>query len=622
MSFLSQKKQYALISALFGSITIIWALKTIYFVFELGLSPHKKFILLSSAGFSFLITAIYFSGKSKLSTMLAFTIYLLCSILLYADVIYERYYDAILHIDLIQQANQLGDVAGAILSLMLPSDILYWIDLPILFMIFMFIFKKSHIYLTPFKALLIFGIGVAMITFTAIVPLKSTFTDQYKVALTGIISTHIFDITNSLQDKASAKEHTKKLYEELKDLQNEFSKKYNVQEQDIQFGKYKGKNLIIVQAESLNTFPIGMQVNGQPITPNLDKLIEKSDYFPNTYLQIGRGNTSDAEFVTNNSIYPMAPKGIYTTYPTNDFLSLPNLLKKEGYITSATHGNSPDFWNRQEAYIKQGFEHFYHIDHPEIDNSEIIGMGISDESIFKQMAEIYSDYNRPFYNFIVTLSNHRPFELPKEYQYLTLPEEFENTTIGNYLQSVHYFDKTIGIFIEKLKEKKLWDNTIFILYGDHYGPVPKDAEEIKSLVGVTFNEKERFRVPLIVHLPGQENGSINQMTVSQMDIYPTVSHLLGIKGPLIQMGESLYLRQEGFAGFAYETTRYTFYSDDYDYIASHDGVFESGICIDNRTGKPTNIEACRKGYEKLYHDIQTSISILENNMIKGFLHLD
>lgn len=311
----------------------------------------------------------------------------------------------------------------------------------------------------------------------------------------------------------------------------------------------------------------------------------------------------------------MSSKGIYTEYPKNDFLSLATILKEEGYTTSATHGYLPDFWNRMEAYPNQGFQEFYYINHPAINREKIIGMGVSDESMFIQMIPFYKK-DQPFYNFFVTLTNHRPFVLPEELQYLELPEEFQNTNTGNYLQSVHLFDHALGKFIKHLKDEKIWEETIFILYGDHYGLLPKDEQELKKLLGITFDEKTRFNIPLIIHLPNQDKGVINEVITSQMDIYPTVTMLLGINRPLIQMGVPLNMKHEGFAGFAYETTRYTFYSDRYDYIASHDGQFESGTCIDNITNKATDVYACKKIYDKLVRDIEISEFLLKNNLIK------
>jgi lipoteichoic acid synthase len=596
-------------------IAIAWTLKTVYFVHELELSPHKKFILISSTGFSLVLVSLLASKKSKLHITAAFSLYLVVNLLFYADVVYERYYDSILHIELAGQANQIGDVFSSVITLMYTTDFLYWLDLPFILAGFIWYNRKQAEHNKPLVSAIFMSSGIAALLITAFFPLKTTFSDQYMVSLTGIIPAHIFTVHNSLYEATLAGEVVSENSAKVLEIKSEFKKNQALQKTSPYFGKFEGKNVIMVQAESLNTFPVGLEIDGIEITPNMNELISISQYYPNTYLQIGRGNTSDAEFVANNSIYPMAPKGIYQGYPQNNFLSLGKTLKDIGYVTTAAHGNSPDFWNRQEAYKKQGYQTFYHKDHPTIKKDEIIGMGISDESIFKQMVDLHKTIDGPFYNFIVTLTNHRPFVLPEEYQYLDLPEKFNETATGNYLQSVYYFDQALGKFIEDLKKEGIWEDTIFVMYGDHYGPIPKDEKEIKKLLNVTFNEKERFRVPLIIHHPGQTKGMVNEIVTSQMDIYPTLTSLLGIERPLVQFGKALDVKHEGFAGFAYETTRYSFYTDDYNYVASHDGTFESGKCIDNNTNEETDIEACRPGFNKLFKDIEASSFMLENNLI-------
>lgn len=616
LNFRKNNLFWPVLAGLLFVITLSWGWKTFYFVHELDLNLHKKFTLLSSAGFALILASILTAKKNKLNMYMSLLIYILFSFLLYADVVYERYYDSILHLELIGQANQLGDVKDSILSLIFKTDYLYWIDIPFIFLAFFFANRMLKDVKSTWQTLTMMGVGITIILTLSIFPLKSDFSDQYKVSLTGVIPAHIFDLYHTLYRNTFANQPVIHDKDELERIRQFFKKNQDLQKESPYYGKFKNKNIIIVQAESLNTFPIGLEIKNQKVTPNIDRLIAESHYYPNIYLGIGRGNTSDAEFVANNSIYPIAQKGIYKGYSQNDYLSLPIVLSEAGYDTSATHGNAPEFWNRQQAYKKQGFQSFYHKEHPMIKDDDVIGLGISDESIFNQMVEIYKKKQQPFYNFIISLTNHRPFELPNEYRYLDLPGHMKNTATGNYLQSVKYFDKAIGKFIEELKEEGFWENTIFVLYGDHYGPIPKDAEEIQKMLDVEFDQKAQFNIPLIIHHPGQKDGIINQVTGSQMDIYPTLTSLLGIERPLIQFGTPLDIKHEGFAGFAYETTRYTYYSDQYDYLAAHDGVFESGTCLESESNTKVHIESCRKGYNRLFKDIETSNFLLENNLIE------
>jgi phosphoglycerol transferase MdoB-like AlkP superfamily enzyme len=598
---------------LLSFIITIWTLKNIYFVYELQLSPHKKFILINSTLFISIIYLSLANFKNKTRLILFGIIYSSFSLLILSDVLYERYYDSILSVYNLSQSNQVFEIFDSIASLTRTKDILYILDIILVLILYKYLNFIELPRLKKHSVVLLIPLLAILITNTLFI-LKSNYSTQYRVALTGVVSTHIYDVHEYVLKKLESKKYANQKIKELEIHKKFFKEQQTKQTQVAHFGNFKDANLIMIQAESFNNFLVNLKINNQEITPNLNNLIRESNYYNNIFLQIGRGNTSDAEFVANNSLIPVAPSGIYKTYPKNNYLSLANVLKKNGYITSATHGNSPSFWNRQEAYITQGFETFYHIDHKRITKDEIIGMGISDKSIFEQMSKIYKGYNSPFYSFIVTLTHHRPFDLPKKYQKLKLPNEFKGTVTGNYLQSAFYFDSALGDFINILKEEGIWDNSIFVIYGDHYGPVPSDAPEIKKLINITFDQKEMFRVPLVIHHPNQKNGKVISKLGSQLDIYPTLTSLLGIDSPLLQLGESLDTEGEGFVGFQYETTKKSFYTDKYDYVASHDGIFENGVCSHNKTKKIVNNSYCLKGYKRIVKYVEISDFILSNNV--------
>ncbi|WP_053368305.1 LTA synthase family protein [Bacillus sp. FJAT-27245] len=611
---LTIRKKYSSMILFCLLLALPWTGKTLLFVKETELEPSYALIYLSSLGFAAIVASHLFIKRRPIAIISAITLYALASLLLYADVMYQRYYNAIIRIELLAQAGQLKDIRSSIISLISPRDVLYWIDVPLAALAFFFFVKKTAPVAWKKQGLAFLSAGLAIILTISLSAFKFTYSDQYKISRGGIIPAHLYDIGWNVYKKAYFKQALLQK-NSIEEIRNSFKSRQEIQKSSPYFGKFKGKNIIMVQAESLNTFPIGLRVEGEEVTPHLNKLISESHYYPNTYLQIGRGNTSDAEFVANNSLYPIGYIGAYKGYPTNEYLSLPEVLNQYGYSTSVTHGNSPEFWNRQEAYKSQGYGEFYYRGHPALKDDEIIGLGISDKSIFNQMAEMYKTENKPFFNFIVSLTSHRPFILEDKYQYLTLPTKLEGTATGNYLQSIRYFDEALGEFIAELKAENIWDDSIFVVYGDHYGPLPTDEEEIRSLLGINFDLKTRFNIPLIIHHPGQTEPVVNEGTGSQMDIYPTLTALLGIDDQLVQLGTTLDANHKRITGFAYETTRYSFFSDDYDYYASHEGVFEKGICIDNRTEKETDVQLCREGYDAIYKDIRISTLLLENDYV-------
>ena len=101
--------------------------------------------------------------------------------------------------------------------------------------------------------------------------------------------------------------------------------KNHIDENNLCYGQYKGKNLIVLQIEALQNFAIDLKVDGKEVTPNLNKFVKRSLYFSNYYAQIGGGNTSDAEFAVNNSMYLMQGSA-YFRYQNNDYSSIGKLL--------------------------------------------------------------------------------------------------------------------------------------------------------------------------------------------------------------------------------------------------------------------------------------------------------
>src|SRR5699024_2322036 len=104
--------------------------------------------------------------------------------------------------------------------------------------------------------------------------------------------------------------------------------------------------------EALQNFVVDHFYDGQEITPNINKLLkeEGSLYFSNYYQLTGMGNTSDSEFVTQNSLYPSLKESSYVLHEDKTFYGLPWILRDEGYTSWVFHGYKPEFWNRDKAY--------------------------------------------------------------------------------------------------------------------------------------------------------------------------------------------------------------------------------------------------------------------------------
>ncbi|MGG3281523.1 LTA synthase family protein [Paenibacillus solani] len=369
------------------------------------------------------------------------------------------------------------------------------------------------------------------------------------------------------------------------------------------FGAAKGKNLIIVQMESLQNFPVGQSLNGQKLTPVMNQLASEGLYFPHIFQQIGQGNTSDAEFAVNTSIYPTGTVAMSTGFGSKELPGLPRLLNQHGYVTSTFHVNDVKFWDRNKMYPALDFQHIY--DKPYFKNDNFNEFGPSDEELFRVGVEKLLENQQQHqltYAHYITVSNHSPYRVKDEYAKITLPSELEGTHLGNYLKSVNYSDYALGTLVDHLKQNGLWDDTVLVVYGDHFGinPAEADAKLISSTLGIPYHERvSRFNIPLIIHVPGMEKGKVIEQVGGQVDILPTVANLLGIS-----------LDQEGFNAFGHDLLnvdrnvigmRYylptgSFFNNDILFVPG-DG-FEDGTAVSLQTLEPiTDITPYRSDYD-------------------------
>ncbi|QSF44223.1 LTA synthase family protein [Paenibacillus tianjinensis] len=311
------------------------------------------------------------------------------------------------------------------------------------------------------------------------------------------------------------------------------------------FGSQKGKNVIVIQMEAFQNFPLHQSLDGQELTPVLNSLAGEGFYFPHVYQQIGPGNTSDAEFMSNTSIYPIGTLAMSTGFGDRELPSLPRLLRDKGYEAYTFHVNKVGFWNRNELYPALGFNGYY--DKGSFKNDHFNAFGASDEQLYITAVEKLAELKQkgtPFYAQLVTASSHHPFKIPDDYKRITLPDNLKGTMLGDYLTAINYTDYAIGTLIDGLKQQGLWDNTVLVLYGDHFGLQPQDVppEQVEEALGTPYDSRiSRFNIPLIVHVPGMTQGQTVERTGGQLDILPTVANLLGVS-----------LKDEGFTAFGHD----------------------------------------------------------------------
>jgi lipoteichoic acid synthase len=158
------------------------------------------------------------------------------------------------------------------------------------------------------------------------------------------------------------------------------------------FGAARTKNLVLVQAEALQAFVVGLRINGQEVTPNLNLLAREGLNVSNVWDQTSEGRTSDAGFMAFTSLLPLEHGAAVYRHAGNRFVALPQVLAGQGYTTLAAVPFPKDFWNRRAMYSAYGFGRSVFID--DFTPGEIIGWGLNDREFLQQMVPVLADVRR------------------------------------------------------------------------------------------------------------------------------------------------------------------------------------------------------------------------------------
>ncbi len=521
----------------------------------------------------YLITQIF---SQKTAKHLSTAIYCVISVVMAVDSVYYGYVWHLPSVTQLFYAPQLTKVGDTIMELIKPEHILMLIDLPLL-VIFsvnrdMFADKAQRCSIGRKITDLLQKpvsrkVGTAVISvllavFILVFPFYPEFEPKYMS--NELFCYHISDIISAAVSGRSEREVDKSLYTSPDHSDSEY------------YGIAGGRNVIILQVEALQNFMIGEFYNGQEITPTLNKLIsDDSFYFDNYYYQIGGGNTADAEFTVNNSLFAPENEAAYIQYADNTYNGLPYLLKQNGYSGAhAFHNYIGSFWNRETAYPTQGFDSFTSLE--DMEQNDMFALGLSDKEMFRQTLPLLMSYEEPFYAFYVTVSSHHPYGIPEKDREIVLTPEDEGTLYGLYIQAVNYADRAIGEFISLLDDAGLYENSVIVIYGDHYALSNTDAANstrIAALTGESYSVFDKFNVPLIINIPGMEYSETVHTAGGHIDVMPTLLCLLGIHNDkTVMFGQNLLEAESGLVCEQAHVSIGSFISDEVFFRKPHNNI--------------------------------------------------
>ncbi|WP_395350769.1 LTA synthase family protein [Levilactobacillus parabrevis] len=566
-------------------LVVLFWLKTLvaYFVdFKLGLSDPFQFliVLLNPIATTILLfgLALYLK-RARFFYPFIFLIDILNSLLLYINVIYFREFTDFMTVSTMLGYSKVNQgLSGSSLALTSPHDILYWLDLVIV--IVLMLTRRIYIDPRPVNKRVAFAVtSVGLLAFSVNLTLGEmdrpqlltrTFDRTYVVKYLGLDAFTVYDGIKS-GHTSELRSHAKK--SELSGILKYVHGNYAAPDKDL-YGVAKKKNVIIIHLESFQQFLINKKVNGQEVTPFLNKLYKsKSTYsFDNFFHEVGQGKTSDAETMLETGTYGLSQGSLFTQLGNdNTFQAAPAIFNQAGYTSAVFHGNVGSFWNRNNTYKNLGYQYFFDASYYDTSGDKSLGYGLKDKLLFNDSVKYLQHLQQPFYVKYLTVSNHFPFSLDSEDSTFKTPDTGDKT-VDNYFKTANYLDQSIQEFYHYLNKSGLAKNSLVMIYGDHYGISNSSNKSLAKLLGVNpddwndYNNAQLQRVPLMFNMPGYKKGKIEHTYGGEVDVLPTLLHLMGMNSKkYLQFGTDLFSKQHNqvvaFRNRDWESPGYTSVDD-------------------------------------------------------------
>lgn len=523
------------------AVLMLWAKTYITQVsqFKLGVEgPLQQFLLLINplgSAVLFLAVAFLFKRKRRLTALII--IYSLMTFLLFANAVYYRFFSDFITLPTISQTQNFGDLGGSVLTLLKPTDLLFFVDI---FVLIYIRFSKRINFQSGKVGFKMPAAVIAAAIVLSIVNLQLAEADRPDLLSRGFDRSYIvkylgmynYTIYDSVKTFEASSERASADSSDIAEIIN-FTNSFSAQPNEKYFGKAKDMNVIYLHLESMQSFLIDYELEGEQVTPFLNSLVknENTMYFDNFYHQTAQGKTSDAEFMLENSLFGLPQGSAFITKGQNTFEAAPSLLKDYGYTSAVFHGNNGSFWNRNIIYNQFGYDEFF--DESSYDTSDPKNMaeyGLMDKPFFEQSESLLETLPQPFYTKFITVAHHFPYKIDQDLATIGKATTGD-ASVDNYFQTARYADEAIEQFFAYLKESGLYENTMIVMYGDHYGISDNHNKAMEQIIGEEVTpvvNADLQRVPLFIHVPGMEGG-VNHTYGGQIDLLPTVLHLLGVE---------------------------------------------------------------------------------------------
>jgi phosphoglycerol transferase MdoB-like AlkP superfamily enzyme len=273
------------------------------------------------------------------------------------------------------------------------------------------------------------------------------------------------------------------------------------------------KNIVLITVESLSAEYVGAYANTSGLTPNLDRIASQGLVF-DRFFAPGTRTVRGLEATSLGT--PPVPGQAIVHRPKSDHLTtIGEILHHQGFQTMFAYGGNA-FFDNMAAYF--GGNDYDVLDQGDFPADSIVfqnAWGVADESLFSNVErKLTQDVanGKPFFAHIMTTSNHRPYSYPDGRIDIASP--------GGRDGAVKYTDYAIGEFLKQASAQSWFADTLFVITADHCA----------SAAGKTELPVSGYHIPMIFYGPGMVKPGHVIQTLSQIDIPPTLLHILAVAG--------------------------------------------------------------------------------------------
>lgn len=313
-------------------------------------------------------------------------------------------------------------------------------------------------------------------------------------------------------------------------------------------------NCILILAESFESWVLEKSIEGQEVTPNLNRLLRETTtiYAPYVLTQVKGGRSIDAQLLFNSGLLPVNSGAYSIKYPNSYYPSLPKAFKQlhpaaKAYSLTV---DRPMVWNQCIINPAMGYDSL--VSKTNFIQEEPVGSRnqVGDCAFLRQCAtkilsnEVWSDTQHTFLQ-CLTYSGHNPFILPDSLARISFSENVPQR-INDYATMANYTDRAFGAFISYLRSDKRFANTLIVFSGDHEGLAAERQDICSTTLGKEIVSDQCFTPLIVLNAP---IGMRYEKVMGQVDIYSTLLDLLDMeqyewKG----LGQSIFdPRKKGFA---------------------------------------------------------------------------